>query len=237
MINESATLSRSLEAREQRRLVAVLVGLTVVTGIVDAASFLGLGRVFTANMTGNIVLLGFAVAGAQELSVSRSGVALVGFAAGSVFGARFVPWRGTAPEQLKAAMIAEAALLLAAAFMSVDSGALETFAVHAAIAVTAAAMGLRPAVVRRIAVPDMTTTVLTVTLAGLTSDLAIGGVGAARVRRRTFALLAIVAGAILGAVVTLSASVGVALGLAAELVAVLAVYPRWADAGSTAIRK
>ena len=50
----------------------VLFGLAAVTGIVDAVCYLALGHVFTANMTGNIVLLGFAVAGVESLSVGRS---------------------------------------------------------------------------------------------------------------------------------------------------------------------
>ena len=47
----------------ERALPAVLVGLTAVTGLVDAVSYLALGHVFTANMTGNVVFLGFALAG------------------------------------------------------------------------------------------------------------------------------------------------------------------------------
>ena len=43
--------------------LSILLAMTVVTGIVDAVSFLAMGHVFTANMTGNTVLLGFAFAG------------------------------------------------------------------------------------------------------------------------------------------------------------------------------
>jgi uncharacterized membrane protein YoaK (UPF0700 family) len=50
-----------------------LLGLTVVTGVVDAVSFLGLGHVFTANMTGNVVFLGFALGGARDMASGRSG--------------------------------------------------------------------------------------------------------------------------------------------------------------------
>ncbi len=60
----------------ERALPAVLVGLTAVTGLVDAVSYLALGHVFTANMTGNVVFLGFALAGAPGLSVMRSGMAV-----------------------------------------------------------------------------------------------------------------------------------------------------------------
>src|SRR5207245_2693798 len=67
---------------------AILLAMTGVTGVVDAVSFLAMGHVFTANMTGNIVLLGFALAGAAGLSVSRSSVALIAFLAGAVGGGR-----------------------------------------------------------------------------------------------------------------------------------------------------
>ena len=50
---------------------AILLVMTAVTGVVDAVSFLAMGHVFTANMTGNIVLLGFASAGGAGLSVSH----------------------------------------------------------------------------------------------------------------------------------------------------------------------
>ena len=72
----------------QVSLVGPLLGLTLVTGLIDAVSFLGLGHVFTANMTGNVVFLGFALGGAAILSVSRSLAALAAFGAGGVFGGR-----------------------------------------------------------------------------------------------------------------------------------------------------
>src|SRR5580700_11517436 len=68
--------------------IGILLAMTAVTGIIDAVSFLALGRVFTANMTGNVVLLGFAFAGAPGLSISRSAVALLAFLSGAVLGGR-----------------------------------------------------------------------------------------------------------------------------------------------------
>src|SRR5258708_33168149 len=65
-----------------------LFGMTVVTGLVDAVSFLSLGRVFTANMTGNIVLLAFATAHVSGLSIARSLTALLAFLVGAVLGGR-----------------------------------------------------------------------------------------------------------------------------------------------------
>jgi uncharacterized membrane protein YoaK (UPF0700 family) len=59
-----------------RRLPGMLLALTAVTGLVDAVSYLALGHTFTANMTGNVVFLGFALARVPGLSVARSGAAL-----------------------------------------------------------------------------------------------------------------------------------------------------------------
>src|ERR1700736_3516989 len=72
------------------RLLIGLGGLTLATGLVDAASYLGLGQVFTANMTGNIVFLGFALGGAAGFSITASRVALAGFLAGAFGGGRLV---------------------------------------------------------------------------------------------------------------------------------------------------
>jgi Protein of unknown function (DUF1275) len=64
----------------------VLVVLTVTTGLVDAVSVLGLGRVFTANITGNVVFLGFAAVGVPGFSIARAVVALAGFVVGALLG-------------------------------------------------------------------------------------------------------------------------------------------------------
>jgi uncharacterized membrane protein YoaK (UPF0700 family) len=98
-------------------LPLLLLALTAVTGLVDAVSILQLGRVFVANMTGNVVFTGFAIAGAPGFSLSASLFALAGFLVGAL------------------------------------------------------AMGIQNAVARRLAVPDMTTTVLTMTLTGIAADV------------------------------------------------------------------
>jgi uncharacterized membrane protein YoaK (UPF0700 family) len=76
------------EARQERILPQLLYLFTAVTGLVDAVSYIGLGHIFTANMTGNIVLLGFAFAGVPGLSVLRSLTALAAFLVGAVIGGR-----------------------------------------------------------------------------------------------------------------------------------------------------
>ena len=69
-------------------LPALLVVLTMITGMIDAVSYLGLGHVFVANMTGNVVFLGFAVADAKNFSISTQLVALAAFLAGALAGGR-----------------------------------------------------------------------------------------------------------------------------------------------------
>ncbi len=71
-------------------LPPLFIALTLVTGLVDAFSYLVLGHVFVANMTGNVVFLGFAVAGAHGFSIAASLVALASFGVGSVFGGRLI---------------------------------------------------------------------------------------------------------------------------------------------------
>src|SRR5713226_4114631 len=96
-------------------VIATLFGLTVVTGLIDAVSFLGLGHIFTANMTGNVVFLGFALGGAQGLSAIRSVTALFVFAFGGLLGGRVIKRRPRPPAGLLlVAMKAESVLLLLA---------------------------------------------------------------------------------------------------------------------------
>lgn len=72
----------------QTALLGTLTVLTLVSGLVDAVCYLGLGRVFTANMTGNIVVLGFAAAGAPGFSIPASLTSLGTFLVGAVCAGR-----------------------------------------------------------------------------------------------------------------------------------------------------
>jgi len=186
-------------------LIVALIALTFTTGLIDAVSYLGLGRVFTANMTGNVVLLGFAAVGVPGLSVTRSLIALGGFLVGAALGGRLgtVLASATRRRWFLTASVAEAALIFAAALASlgfdIDS---ETPAnrLYAVIILTAIAMGLRNATVRRLAVPDLTTTVLTLTLTGLAADSSLAGGNNPRSLRRIFSVVAMFGGAAIGAI-------------------------------------
>src|SRR5579862_8617067 len=182
-------------------LPRALLVLTFTTGIVDAVSYLGLGRVFTANMTGNVVLLGFGLAGGFGLPVLAPLVSLAAFLAGSAVGGALAARLGDRHRvHISTALVIEASLIAVAAVIAavadVDPG---TVLAGAVIAVLAFAMGVRNATVRKIGVPDLTTTVLTMTLTGLAADSPLTGGSGAGTRRRVAAVVAMLVGAVAGA--------------------------------------
>ena len=218
-------------------LVVALFGLTFVTGVIDAVSFLGLGHVFTANMTGNVVLLGFALGGTADLSVGRSLTALCAFATGSVVGGRLTNGRQrTSARQLLFAMHAEVLFLCLAAGVALMVKPETSFArLYLVIVLTATAMGLRNAVVRKLAVPDLTTTVLTLTVTGLAADSRLAGGAAPRSGRRMVSILTMCGGALVGTMLWRRLGMWVSLIVAALVVAGLALYLYLSDRSTTRV--
>jgi uncharacterized membrane protein YoaK (UPF0700 family) len=206
-------------------LTRALVALTFTTGVVDAASYLGLGRVFTANMTGNVVLLGFGIVGGNGLPVVAPLLSLAAFVVGSgLGGALAVKLADRHAIHIAWALGSEVALVGAAAVLAasveLDVGG---FSGDSVIVLLALAMGIRNATVRRLGVPDLTTTVLTMTLTGLAADSKFAGATGAGTTRRIVAVVAMLAGAITGALlvktsVALVLAVAVALALLTWLV-------------------
>jgi uncharacterized membrane protein YoaK (UPF0700 family) len=182
-------------------LARALLVMTFSTGLVDAASYLGLGRVFTANMTGNIVLLGFGIAGSGGLPVVAPLVSLAAFLGGSAVGGVLAARTGDRHAQhIARALGIEIGLVLAAAIVAAAADVRpSSFAGDAVIAVLALAMGVRNATVRRLGVPDLTTTVLTMTLTGLAADSRVAGGSGQGSVRRIAAVLAMLSGAVAGA--------------------------------------
>src|SRR5438046_5388305 len=90
MVAPSSTADPVGPAKDDRdgSLSPLLFVLTIVTGLVDAVSYLKLGHVFVANMTGNVVFLGFAVAGAPDFSIPASLIAIAAFLVGALTGGR-----------------------------------------------------------------------------------------------------------------------------------------------------
>ncbi|OIK26840.1 hypothetical protein VT52_014865 [Streptomyces malaysiense] len=207
------------------RLVLVLITLTVVSGLIDAVSYLGLGRVFTANMTGNVVVLGFAAAGAPGFSVPRTATSLSCFLVGAAVGGRVAARFGTGGPRRRWARLTLAgeAVLVGLSAVAAFAWPDRTGTDYALIGLTAFAMGGRNATVRKLGVPDLTTTVLTMTLTGLAAESRLGDDTGHRSPRRTAAVIAMVAGAFLGAWLVLRHGLAIPLLIAAVASGVLAV--------------
>src|SRR5207244_13091141 len=212
-------------------LPAALHVLTGVTGLVDAVSFFGFGHVFTANMTGNILFLAFALAGAPLVSISRTLTSLAAFVAGAVLGGRLAAAMADAGRRrwLLAVAVVEAGCLFAAALVSIGMSvetALSSRRLLVVIALTALAMGVRNATARHLAVPDLTTTLLTLTLTGLAAESSLAGGSNPRAGRRVVSILLMVAGAAAGTVLV---RVGLSVPLALSAICVLGATVVYAD--------
>lgn len=180
----------------------LLLILSVTTGMIDAISVLGLGKVFTANMTGNVVFLGFAAGGAEGFKPVPLAMALLSFLIGALIAGRAANWHRGKPlhRWLLTAAVIESLLIWAASLVGLNSGvAAEGMIQLAMIALLGGAMGLRNGTVRRLGIPDLTTTVLTMTLTGIAADSTLAGGANPNIARRFGAVVALFVGAALGA--------------------------------------
>jgi uncharacterized membrane protein YoaK (UPF0700 family) len=204
----------------------LLFGLTLVSGLIDAVSYLGLGRVFVANMTGNVVLLGFAIGGAPGISISGSLVAIAAFMFGAAIGGKLSRTHAeSGAHVLSVTTVAKIGIMLLAAVLAWLAGTAGLVA-YAITALLAVSMGLQNAAVRSLAVPDMTTTVVTQTIAGIAMDLPIAGGQNTRLRRRVFSVIIMFAGALVGALLLFKLGMAVALVAAALVLAIVSVFAR-----------
>ncbi len=182
-------------------LQPLLLTLTVVTGLIDAFSYLVLGHVFVANMTGNVVFLAFALVGAKGFSVGASLSALAAFGVGAASSGRVVTHLGERRGRMLAATAAFEVVLVTGAlvveWVATDpgSGAVR----YVLIVLLGGAAGMQNGTARKLAVPDLTTTVLTQTIVGAAFESRLGGGSGSRVGRRGLAALAMFAGALVGA--------------------------------------
>ena len=206
-----------------RQTVTALLTLTAVTGLVDAVSYLRLGRVFVANMTGNVVFLGFSVDPHSGLSPVASLIAIAGFVLGSLAGGRVAHTMAARPDRWLATAFAAEAVILGLVAVLTGTGVLPFAgnARFATIVVLAAALGVQNSTVRHLGAPDLTTTVLTLTLTGLTADSALAGGPGAKPHRRLGSVAAMLAGAAAGAGI-LQWSPTAVIAIAAALAAAVA---------------
>jgi uncharacterized membrane protein YoaK (UPF0700 family) len=220
-------------------LPEILLALTLVTGLVDAVSILALGRVFVANMTGNVVFAGFAIVGAPGFSLGASLFALAGFLAGAAVGGLLTGRVGhDRALHIRAATSAELGLLAIALIIAGASGGAAATTGTLDIArgaspfgagityvlalVLALAMGIQNSVARKLAVPDLTTTVLTMTLTGIGADSRTGHRDHVTLIRRILAVITMLVGGVLGAWLVLNVGVIAPLAVATGLLAIAA---------------
>ncbi|MET8596052.1 YoaK family protein [Streptomyces althioticus] len=163
-----------LPPSEVRRAAAMTV-LTVISGAVDAVSFLTLGKVFCALVTGNVLFLSFALAGEGDVPVERAATAVAAFAAGAALGAltlaglaaRGRPW-------FVAGLAGEGLLLVASGAVALGRHGLAEAVDHTDYVViggVALAMGLRASTALRMHVPGMPTLLSQTALAQFVNDL------------------------------------------------------------------
>jgi uncharacterized membrane protein YoaK (UPF0700 family) len=212
---------------ERDPMPAAMIALMAITGTVDAVSFLGLNQIFTANMTGNITLLGFSVAGAGDLSANGHLLSLAGFVTGAFVASRFIGrlHRLNRRRWLLTVTTLNATLLLGAAAiawrMPLNGPFREQWPV---ITLLALAMGVRIGWFHLLHVPDLTGSVVTVTLTGLVTDSPLRGAHGVRPLRRAAAVFSMFVGAVVGATVLLNHGLGWAIlvsAVAAPIVALL----------------
>ena len=203
--------------------VPLMLTLSVATGLVDAISVLGLGKVFTANMTGNVVFLGFAAAGTPYFHALSYVVAIVAFLLGAIVAGRMGKAFADKPLRrwLLTAALVEAGLLWIAAAVAIGfdvASQSPDLRLYAIIALTAVPMGFRNATIRQLKIPDLTTTVLTLTLTGLAADSGLAGGDNSNAGRRIAAVAAIFVGALIGALLVTRWGLPTALTIAGALV-------------------
>ncbi|OPH47274.1 hypothetical protein BC351_12310 [Paenibacillus ferrarius] len=159
-----------MSATACRHLLLLLLCLT--SGIVDVIGYLGLGHIFTANMTGNIVMLGLAIGHVQGLAVLRTLTALLGFIMGNALGASIIrkkkvnsPWPPTLT------IILGIELLLFILFKIISGPTASDSTIYLLIALLSIAMGMQTTAARSLAIAGISTTVLTNNLANVVEDV------------------------------------------------------------------
>jgi uncharacterized membrane protein YoaK (UPF0700 family) len=203
-----------------RFVLCSMLTLSFSTGVLDAATYLGLHGVFTANMTGNLIFVGLGATGQATVPVLRAVLALCGFAVGAAVAGRLLRRSASRPAHDPSAgySVLLVALLLVASAVWLAVGPTGTVVLDTLTAVMAFAMGVQAMAARRVGVGDVTTVVVTSTLAGLMGDNpATGGSASGGLTlRRVLAVTTMGLGAVAGAFL-MKASVEVAVGVAGLL--------------------
>lgn len=227
-------ISRLAAVATDRMHLWLMLVLTFTTGVIDAVGYLGFDKVFTGNMTGNVVILGMALAGGDDLPILGPFLALVGFMVGAAVGGRVLKDARAAWTHRTTVLFASVGLVtLTLAILILVIG--EHPPEWVGIIVTTllgAAMGTQAATARFIAVKDVTTVVVTSTITGLAADSALGSGKRGASARRFWAVVLILAGAALGALLLqwhLGAGMAAAGALIVGVTVIGALHVRFTD--------
>ena len=216
----------------------LLMALTISSGAVDAISYLALGKIFTAFMTGNVVFLGFQTTGAGGPSVVSLAIALVFFALGAFLATWIAkPSKGSGvwPRRVTVALgiitVAQAVFL---AVWMVSDGLPSSDVANVLIGVWALAMGMQTATVFSLSVPGVFTTAATATLTILMSNIASLPRSTIERQRLAGVLVSLLAGATAGSLLLVHVRTYapiLPLGITILVVATAAIAP-WAHNAS-----
>lgn len=196
---------RPSHVRPDQVQLGCMLALTFSTGVADAVGFLGLDRVFTGNMTGNVVILGMAVSGADDLPVVGPLLALATFLLGAAIGGRALKGSGSGWTVRTTWLLGVVAVAFGGCSVFLVFGDAPAHSAPAFVitGMVAGGMGLQAATARAVGVKDVTTVVVTSTLTGLAADSWLAGRTGQPWARRAGAVLLIGAGACVGALLLL----------------------------------
>lgn len=204
-----------------RLTVIALLLLTFATGLVDAIGVLVLGHIFVANMTGNIIFLGFWFVPGTGIDLTAAIVAFVGFLTGTVIGGRLSRHLGARSRRwLTTSLSIEIVTLVVLSILG-GTGAVSyqndtKLILIAGLAIT---FGLQNSTARQFGVQELSTTVLTSTVVGIGVDSRLAGGTGEREKLRYSVIFTLCAGAIVGATMSRYTVAGV-IALAAAVVAI-----------------
>jgi uncharacterized membrane protein YoaK (UPF0700 family) len=204
-----------------RLTVAALLLLTFATGLVDAISVLVLGHVFVANMTGNIIFLGFWFVPGAGVDLTAAIVAFVGFLNGTVIGGRLARHLGAQTRRWLTTSLGIEVVVLVALSILAGTGVLGYHANSKLLLIVGLAVtfGVQNATARQFGIQELSTTVLTSTVVGIGVDSRLAGGTGEREKLRYSVIFAMCGGAIVGATMS-RVVVAPVIALAAVVVAV-----------------
>ena len=218
-----AGTARAGAARAEAAYVGALLVLTAATGAIDGVSYLALDRVFTGNMTGNVLFIGFGIVGVQDIPLVNNLVALLAFMLGAVLGARVAGHSAGGVRLRRSALVmvlVNTVLVLVLAVVWIVLGRIGTPVMVVITGLLALLLGAQAAAVKQIGIRDLSTVVVTMTMVNLSTDSRVAGGRGVAWSRRVAAIVTMGLGALAAAALTRHLGGAYALLLAGVVMAV-----------------